>query len=229
MAAPLRRPSTLAMIARELRDELLAVVRRLLPSGLVSGTSGNVSGRTANAGQILVTPSGVDYDAIDEHDLVEVDLEGRVIDGRLMPSTDTMGHLAIYRARRDVGGVVHTHSPYATAFAIVGQPIPAVHIEAAGYLGGAVRVIDYVPPASPELADRLASGLANDRAVLLPNHGVVAVGGSPRQALQAAQIVEDAARVAWLARVLGEPRPVAEREIDRLHEFMHGRYGQRRA
>jgi ribulose-5-phosphate 4-epimerase/fuculose-1-phosphate aldolase len=210
-----------------LRDEIVRLARRMSATGLVSGTSGNISARLGDD-RILVTPSGVDYDAMAPGDLVAVDADGSVVSGEMRPSVDTANHLAIYRARAGVRGVVHTHSPYATAFAIVRRAIPALHIESAGALGGGVRVMDYLPPATPEAAPRLAAALADDLAILLPNHGVVAVGESPTLAFRAAQTVEDSARLAWLARALGEPHPLNEAEIDRLGVFIRDRYGQAR-
>ncbi|HEY7735773.1 MAG TPA: class II aldolase/adducin family protein [Candidatus Limnocylindrales bacterium] len=212
-----------------LRDSVVDVARRLLASGLVTGTSGNVSARERDASSILITPSGVDYDAMAPGDLVAIGLDGRVAPGSLVPSVDAPNHLAVYRARPDVGAVVHTHSPHATAFAIVRRSIPAFHIEAAGYLGGAVRVMDFLPPASPGSGDRLAAALGRDRAILLPNHGVLAVGETPAAALHAAQAVEDGARYAWIAAMLGDPVSVDDEEIARLNAFIHQVYGQRRS
>jgi L-ribulose-5-phosphate 4-epimerase len=208
------------------RQTLVDLGRRLVREGLVRGTSGNLSARLPD-GAVLVTPSGVDYATMSPDDLVVVDADGSVLDGRLKPSIDTHNHLAIYRARPDVGGVAHTHSPYATAFSTLPEPIPAFVAETAGYLGGPVRVMAYLPPGRPELADRLSDALAADRAILLPNHGVVAVGESPTAAVQAAEAVEEAARIAWLARQLGQPRVVPDKEIRRLNEFIRHRYGQR--
>jgi ribulose-5-phosphate 4-epimerase/fuculose-1-phosphate aldolase len=139
-------------------------------------------------------------------------------------------HAAIYRSRPDAGAVVHTHSPYATAFSVVHRDIPALMTESAGYLGGdgGVRVIEYVPPARPDTGERVAAGLGRSRAVLLPNHGVVAVGESLSKAFAAALQVEEAARVALLALQLGEPKVVPRSEVERMHEFIHHHYGQRR-
>ncbi|HEY7524689.1 MAG TPA: class II aldolase/adducin family protein [Candidatus Limnocylindrales bacterium] len=208
------------------RRAIVDAARRLRSSGLVTGTSGNVSARDPSASSILVTPSGVDYDQMTAAEVVAVGLDGRVAPGSPVPSVDTPNHLAIYRARADVGAVVHTHSPYATAFAIVRRSIPAVHLEAAGYLGGPVRVGE-IRLSGPDVPDRMAAALAGGRAILLPNHGVVAVGETLPAALHAAQSVEDAARFAWLASCLGEPVPLDDAEIERLHAFIHRHYGQR--
>ncbi len=211
----------------EIRLLLVKYARHMLASGLVTGTSGNLSARAEGSEIVAVTPSGVDYDTMQPEDLVLVDLAGKVVDGRLKPSIDTMNHLEIYRARPDVCSVIHTHSPYATAFATLSKPIPPLQAESAGYLGGAVRVMGYLPPASPHLAHMAADGLGRDLAVLLPNHGVIAVGRNIRQAYHAAVSVEESAHIAFLALQLGTPAAVSDVEITRIHEFIHGSYGQR--
>lgn len=207
------------------RGALIELAQRMLAVGLTSGTSGNLSARLGD--RVLVTPSGVPYADLTEASIVALDLEGRPIGTGLKPSVDAPTHCAVYRARPELGGFVHTHSPHAVAFAIVGEPIPPLQIEAAGYLGGAVRVMDYLPPADPTVAERVPEALADDRAILLRNHGVYAVGETVDAAFAAAQLVEDSARVAWLARSIGTPRELPQAEIDRLHDFIHHRYGQR--
>ena len=209
-----------------LRETLVALGRRLLETGLVEGTSGNLSARLPAGAGALVTPSGVDYASMTPDQVVAVGLDGRPVGPGLRPSIDTANHCAILRARPDVGGVVHTHSPYATAFSVVGEPIPALVTEAAAVLGGPVRPIDYLPPGRPDLAERVAIGLAADRAILLPNHGVIAVGETPSAAFDAALAVEQSARIAWLARAIGTPRPVPADEIERFAAFLRERYGQ---
>jgi L-ribulose-5-phosphate 4-epimerase len=210
-----------------LRKQLVELARQMLALGLVTGTAGNLSGRLPGEEVVLVTPSGVDYETMRPEDLVAVDLDGKPVGNRLKPSVDTMNHVAIYRARSDVGAVLHTHSPYAAAFSTLHREIPPLITEAAGYLGGAVRVTEYIPPATPEQASRVATGLGEDRAVLLPNHGVMAVGENPRKAFHAAVSVEESARVAFIAIQLGEPRQVSDSEVRRMNDFIHRRYGQR--
>ena len=210
-----------------LREQIVRLAQKMLALGLVTGTSGNLSGREPGSKRVLITPSGVDYETMRPEQLVAVDLNGQPIEPGLKPSVDTMNHLAIYRARPDVNGVVHTHSPYAAAFSTLPEPIPPLITEAAGYLGGPVRAMDYLPPASPELAHRLAVALGRDRAILLPNHGVMAVGESAAKAFHAAMSVEESARVAWIARLLGRPQLVPDAEVARMNDFIHRRYGQR--
>jgi L-ribulose-5-phosphate 4-epimerase len=218
---------------RELREQLVRYARQMLATGLVKGTSGNASARAPGAGWCLVTPSGVDYQAMRPGDLVRVDLESGPVGGGppgggLKPSVDTPVHVAVYRARPDVGAVIHTHSPYATAFSTLHREVPPLVTEAAGYLGGAVRVLAYVPPARDDTGEIVARGLGGDRAVLLPNHGVVAAGEDLWKCYVAAQQVEESAHVAFLALQLGEPHPVPASETERMHEFIHHRYGQGR-
>jgi ribulose-5-phosphate 4-epimerase/fuculose-1-phosphate aldolase len=224
------------MVSEEsVRAGILETVGRMRQEGLVVGTAGNVSARVPGAGQFWITPSGVDYRRLIADDLVCVDLAGGSVPfpasggGKLKPSSDTANHAAIYRQRDDVAGIVHTHSTYATVFAVLRREIPALLVEAAGYLGGAVPVIEYLPPASPELGERAARGLGAHRAVLLPNHGVIAVGESVESAFTAALLVEQSARVAYLAHLLGEPAPIPPDEVERMHRFLHHEYGQRPA
>ena len=125
-----------------------------------------------------------------------------------------------------MAAVVHTHSLYATAFSVVGREIPALVAEAGGFLGGPVRLMEYLPPASPHLGERAASGLGNARAVLLPNHGVIAVGESISKAYHAAFSVEESAHLAALVSRLGEPVPLPKGEVERMNDFIHNRYGK---
>lgn len=209
------------------RAAIIDAVGRMRQEGLVVGTAGNVSGRDPEAPEFWITPSGVEYATLTIDSLVKVDLAGRTIAGTLRPSSDTTNHAAIYRARSDVGGIVHTHSPYATVFAVLRREIPSLLIEAAGYLGGAVPVIDYMPPTIPAGAERIARGVGSGRAALLPHHGVIAVGESVASAFTAAQLVEHAARVAYLASLIGKPSEVPPADIERMSRFLHEEYGQR--
>ena len=201
------------LTAASVRQRIVDVAQRLRAQGLVVGTSGNVSARAPGRNQCWITPSGVDYDRLEPNDLVLVDSDGHVRHGRLKPSSDTAVHLAIYRSRPEVDAVIHTHSPYATAFSVVQRDIPPVLVEAAGFLGGSVR------------SDGM---IGRDRAVLLPNHGVLAVGETVDLAYTAAVMVEHMARVALLAGLIGEPHRVPQTEIDRMHTFLHTEYGQPR-
>jgi L-fuculose-phosphate aldolase len=211
----------------ELREQLVRFARQMITTGLVRGTSGNISTREPGAAQALVTPSGVDYDTMTPDAVVLVDLQGSPVHPGFKPSVDTPIHVAIYRARPDVGAVIHTHSPYAAAFSTVGHEIPPLITESAGYVGGAVRMMHYVAPAQTDTGDDVAKGLGGARAVLLPNHGVVAVGENLKKAFAAAMAVEESAQVAFIALQLGKPQLVSDAEIARMNDFIHHKYGQR--
>jgi L-ribulose-5-phosphate 4-epimerase len=215
------------MTESELREQLVRFARQMSTTGLVRGTSGNLSTREPGGETCVITPSGVDYDTMRPEDAVLVDLFGRPVSPSPKPSVDTPIHVAIYRARSDAGGCVHTHSLYAAAFSAVGREIPPLITESAGYLGGPVRVLDYIPPAQPDTGEIVAAGLGSDRAVLLPNHGVIAVGETLKKAFNAAMAVEESAHVAYIAIQLGKPSLVSDAEVSRMHEFIHFHYGQR--
>jgi L-ribulose-5-phosphate 4-epimerase len=212
---------------RALRVELVRFAKQMITTGLVRGTSGNISAREPGHDKCLITPSGVDYDTMQPEDLVLVGLDGERDMKQAKPSVDTPVHLAVYRARPDVSACIHTHSLYAAAFSVVGREIPPLITESAGYVGGAVRVMEYVPPANPDTGDQVASGLGSDRAVLLPNHGVIAVGENLKKCFGAAMAVEESAHVAFIALQLGTPRPVPHAEVERMNDFIHHKYGQR--
>jgi len=212
---------------RALRVDLVRFAKQMITTGLVRGTSGNISAREPGADRCLITPSGVDYDTMQPEDLVLVGLDGERDMAQAKPSVDTPVHLAVYRARPDVAACIHTHSLYAAAFSTVGREIPALITESAGYVGGPVRVMEYVPPANPDTGDQVAAGLGSDRAVLLPNHGVIAVGENLKKAFGAAMAVEESAHVAAIALQLGTPKVVPDGEVDRMNDFIHHKYGQR--
>ena len=214
------------MTDRGLRDQLVDHARRMIAAGLVRGTSGNLSARTEEREAFLITPSGVDYETMRAEDIVLVALDGTAAAHPLKPSVDTPIHAAIYRVRADVGACVHTHSTYATAFSVVRRDVPAYSVETGGFLGGAVRVIGYVPPSRPDTGDAVAAGLAGSRGVLLPNHGVMAVGETLAKAFAAAVAIEESAHLAFIALQLGQAAAVPDDEITRINDFIHHHYGQ---
>jgi L-fuculose-phosphate aldolase len=207
---------------QEVRAAVITAALRLLDAGLVRGTSGNVSARDGDL--VAVTPTGVGYRRLDAASLPVVDLDGRVVDGRLAPSSELPLHLAVYRARPDVGAVVHTHSRFATTFAVLRQELPAVHYLLAR-AGRRVRVAPYATYGTDELASACVAALAGDQAVLLANHGVVAVGAGLDRALLIAEAVEEVAELCWRARCLGTPAVLPDAEMDRIARAFEG-YGQ---
>lgn len=204
--------------------ELIKVGRALLRSGLVIGTWGNVSVRVLEG--FLITPSGIEYSALRPKDLVFVNLKGEKKEGNRRPSTEILLHAAIYRARCDVKGIVHTHSPYACVFAVNRKEIPPLLEEVAQLIGGNVRVATYALPGTSELADSAVSALGEQNAVLLANHGLVGVGRSLWEAFLICQVIEKVASVYLWAQLSGEPYILSKEEVKKLRESFLKSYGQ---
>jgi|Deesub1362B_J571_1020462.scaffolds.fasta_scaffold00026_119 L-ribulose-5-phosphate 4-epimerase len=213
---------------RALRKAVWEALMELADSGLVQGTSGNVSGREEDL--LVIKPSGVPYGSLKPEDLVVVDLRGKVVEGELRPSVDTPAHLEIYRAIEGVKGVAHTHSTYATVFAVLGREIPVYTTELADLFGGPVPVSSFVPPGHPgtgvEFAKKTKPG--RFRALLMRSHGVFTAGPTAADAVKAALIVEHSAKIALLAELLGKPEPLPRSEVEELHFRYMSRYGQRK-
>jgi L-fuculose-phosphate aldolase len=193
----------------DVRTQVLESAKKMYAKGLVEGTAGNVSGRLDD-GNVVMTPSSLAYDSMTLDDLVVVDLDGEKVAGERNPTTEKSLHLACYRAYEEVQGVVHSHAPYASMFALVHQPIPACVEEFVVFVGGDVRVCDYRTTGTDELADVVAANLKDRSSTLMANHGMVSIGKDSEDALHAALVVEHNARIVWGARALGEIVPVPE-------------------
>ncbi|MEP7357944.1 MAG: L-ribulose-5-phosphate 4-epimerase [Anaerolineales bacterium] len=210
-----------------LKQELYELHLELPHNNLVAWTSGNVSGRDAASGLVVIKPSGLRYAALRPEHMVVVDLEGQVVEGSLKPSSDTASHLYIYRHRPDVGGISHTHSRYATAFAAVNKPIPVCLTAHADEFGCEIPVGGFALIGGEEIGQVVVGAIGASRAVLLKNHGVFTVGASPEEAVKAAVMVEDVAHTMWLAMAIGTPEPIAAADIAKLHDRYTNVYGQR--
>src|SRR3954469_677597 len=200
----------------------------LLRWGLVAWTSGNVSARVPGADLLVIKPSGLSYDDLTPESMVVCDLDGNIVDGDLAPSSDTAAHAYVYRAMPHVGGVVHTHSTYATAWAARGQEIPCVLTAMADEFGGPIPVGPFALVGSEAIGKGIVSTLAGSRspAVLMRDHGVFTVGPSAKAAVKAAVMTEDVARTVHIARQLGSPVPIATDDIDRLYDRYQNVYGR---
>lgn len=198
---------------------------------LVAWTSGNVSGRVPGTSTFVIKPSGVSYDELTPESMVVCDLDGTPVAGDLAPSSDTAAHAYVYRHRPDVGGVVHTHSTYATAWAARGEPIPCVLTAMADEFGGEIPVGPFAVIGDDSIGRGIVSTLSGHRspAVLMRQHGVFTIGKNARAAVKAAVMCEDVARTVHMARQLGEPVPLAKDDIDRLYDRYQNVYGQRGA
>jgi len=209
-----------------LKEQVCALHMELVRCRLVVWTGGNVSARDPESGLIVIKPSGVRYEQLRPEHHVVMDLDGRVVDGRHKPSSDTASHLYVYRHRPDVNGVVHTHSPYATAFAAVGRPIPACLTAIADEFGGPIPCADFALIGGEEIGRQIVQHIGASSAVLLKNHGVFTVGPTAEAAVKAAVMVEDAARTVYLALQLGQPVPIDADSVARLHRRYTQEYGQ---
>jgi L-ribulose-5-phosphate 4-epimerase len=196
---------------------------------LVAWTAGNVSGRMPGADRFVIKPSGIAYEELSPEAIVVCDLDGALVDGELAPSSDTAAHAYVYRHRPDVGGVVHTHSTYATAWAARGEPIPCVLTAMADEFGGEIPVGPFALIGDDSIGRGIVATLDEHRspAVLMQNHGVFTVGPDARSAVKAAVMCEDVARTIHIARQLGEPLPIEPADVDRLYERYQNVYGQR--
>ena len=213
-------------------EELRKVVRKCnveLPSnGLVKMTSGNVSGRDPETNLIVIKPSGYSYEDMTPGHMVIVNLEGDVVEGDLLPSVDTETHLYVYQRRPDVFGIAHTHSPYATSFAALGQPIPAC-LTTTAMLGGEIPLGGYAPIGGEDIGQEIISNIGNSKAIIMQNHGVFTVGKDAKQATKMAVEVEEIAEITHLALLRGQPIMLTQEQIDEIAELYTHNYGQERA
>ncbi len=215
------------MLLPDLRAEVARYARKMYASHLVQATQGNLSARDTASGLICLTPSGADYDLLEADDIVVVDAEGQVVEGRWRPTVELSLHTLILRRRPDVHCVMHTHSPYATAFGVVYQPLPMILAESALCLGGPVPIAPYQMSGTAEFAESIAQTLGNGSAVIWGNHGAMVVGVDLAHTFSTAHALEDSAKVYVIARQLGTPVLLPDDEAARLHAFWQASYGQR--
>ena len=210
------------------RGEVAALHAELPRNGLVVWTAGNVSARVAGADLMVIKPSGVSYDELTPESMVVCDLEGNLVEGDRSPSSDTAAHAYVYRHMPEVGGVVHTHSAYATAWAARGEAIPCVLTMMADEFGGDIPVGPFAIIGDDSIGRGIVETLRGSRssAVLMRNHGPFTVGKDARAAVKSAVLCEEVARTVHLARELGELVPIEQRHIDSLYERYQNVYGQ---
>ena len=209
----------------KLRDDLVATARGMQELGLITGTSGNVSVRTTSG--FLVTPSGMAYSSMIPDDVVEIRADGHLRPGQRTPSSEWMLHRDVLAARKDVTAIVHTHSLYCTTIACLRRPIPAIHYMIVHAGGDEIPCADYATFGTAELAASVVRALADGRAALMANHGMVALGDSLKSALHLAAEIETLAAQYWHAAQLGQPHVLPSDELDRVRAQFAG-YGQHR-
>ena len=223
MSAPVREAVEL------LREDVAGLHGELTRNELVSWTAGNVSARVPGADLLVIKPSGVPYEALTAEAIVVCDLDGRLVEGRHSPSSDTAAHAYVYRHMPEVGGVVHTHSTYATAWCARREPIPCVLTMMADEFGGDVPVGPFALIGDDSIGRGIVETLrhSRSRAVLMGGHGPFTIGSSARDAVKAAVMLEDVARTVHIAQQLGATWRLDDGDIDRLYDRYQHVYGQK--
>jgi L-ribulose-5-phosphate 4-epimerase len=217
-----------AATLRELRAQVATLHAELTRWQLVAWTAGNVSARVPDRDLLVIKPSGVTYDELSADTMVVCDLDGVLVEGEHAPSSDTAAHAYVYRHMPEVGGVVHTHSTYATAWAARGEPIPCVLTMVADEFGGDIPVGPFALIGDDSIGRGIVETLraSRSKAVLMQNHGPFTVGKDARAAVKAAVLLEDVARTVHVARQLGDPLPIAQHHVDALFDRYQNVYGQ---
>ncbi|GGU24709.1 L-ribulose-5-phosphate 4-epimerase [Lentzea flava] len=212
----------------ELRRTVADLHRELTKYELVIWTAGNVSARVPGHDLMVIKPSGVSYDELGPEAMVVTDLHGNLVEGEFAPSSDTAAHAYVYRHMPDVNGVVHTHSPYATAWAARGEPIPCVLTMIADEFGGEIPVGPFALIGDDSIGRGIVETLRNSRssAVLMRNHGPFTIGPTARAAVKSAVMLEDVARTVHFALQLGKASAIDQQDVDRLYERYQNVYGQ---
>ena len=213
---------------REQRAHVAALHAELTGNNLVTWTSGNVSERVPGEDLFVIKGSGVLYDELTWEGITVCDLDGEVVDGVRAPSSDTDAHAYVYRNMPEVNGQVHTHSPYATAWAARAEPIPCVLTAMADEFGGPIPIGPFALIGDDSIGRGIVETLSGSRspAVLMQNHGVFTIGRSAKAAVKAAVMTEDVARTVHFSRQLGEPIPIAQSDVDSLYNRYQNVYGQ---
>ena len=228
MIDPAQFPAEVRDAVAVVRANVAALHAELPRNGLVVWTAGNVSERVPGANLFVIKPSGVSYDELSPESMVVCDLDGTLVDGTRAPSSDTAAHAYVYRHLPEVGGVVHTHSTYATAWAARGEPVPCVLTMMADEFGGEIPIGSFALIGDDSIGRGIVETLrgSRSRAVLMRNHGPFTVGRDARAAVKAAVMCEEVARTVHIARQLGEPLAIDQQDIDALYARYQNVYGQ---
>lgn len=217
------------MILEELRTRVLQTALLLPKYNLVWMAGGTVCARDPQTGYVVVTPSGLDYERLTPDDMTVTDLDMNLIDGRFRPSVALNLWTGFMRARPDeIHAVVHTHSPHATAFSVVHQPVPIITETMADWFGQPVPVTRYLSVEDPEFPTLPVEVMGGGYAVLLGNHGPITVGRTIEHALERAVTLEEAARTYSIACMIGKPATLTEEQATASFDYYHNRYGQRK-
>lgn len=206
------------------KERVARIAEKMLEEKLVVETWGNVSARSKE--NMIITPSGLEYKKMNFTDMVVMDLHGNVLEGKWKPSSEHPLHRLIYHRREDVHAIMHTHSIYATTFAVARKEILTVVEDFSQVVGSSVKVADYALPGTEKLAQNCVEALKESSAVLLANHGLVAVGKSLEDVLLICKVIEKTALISIYANMLGGPVVIEEKHVQQLHEYFKEHYGQ---
>lgn len=217
------------MILEELRAHVLQTALFLPKYNLVWMAGGTVCARDPQTGYVVVTPSGLDYERLTPNDMIVTDMDANLVEGKFRPSVALNLWIGFMRARSELNAVVHTHSPYATAFSIVYQSIPVITETMADWFGQPVPVTRYLSVEDPDFPTLPVEVMGNGYAVLLGNHGPITVGKTLEHALERAVTLEEAARTYSIARTISVPVPLTEEQACASFDYYHNRYGQRKS
>lgn len=201
------------MLLQQEREEIVAFGRKLISSNLTTGSGGNLSIFNRHLGYIAIKPTGVDYFVMKPEDVVVIDPEGKIVEGKLKPSSEVSLHLGLLKARPDIHAVVHTHQVYATTLACLNWEIPAVHY-LVGFSGNKVPLAPYATYGTPELAENIVKSIGQYNACLMANHGIVTVGANLSAAFNVAEELELVARLYYQAMCIGEPKILSDQEME---------------
>jgi L-ribulose-5-phosphate 4-epimerase len=211
---------------KKLKEQLVELHLELPKNNLVVWTGGNVSARDSKSGLVVIKASGIRYEEMRPKHMLVIDMDGKLIEGDFKPSSDTASHLYIYRHRPDVAGVVHTHSPYATAFAAANMPIPVVLTAIADEFGGPIPCGGFALIGDEAIGKVVVESIGKSSAVLLRNHGVFTIGKDAVSAVKAAVMTEENAKTVWLAIQIGKPEELLQEDVEKLHHRYTHVYGQ---
>jgi L-ribulose-5-phosphate 4-epimerase len=214
------------MMLENLRQEVFESLLELPKNRLVTMHSGTVSGRDPETGHIVIKPTGFRYDRLSPSDLLVMDSRGIILEGTLRPSSDTETHLYLYEHRPDIFGIVHTHSPYACIFAVLGRQIPAVMTSAA-LLGGEIPVGGYAAVGGEDIGSEIIRKIGKCSAIIMQNHGVYTIAPTVWQATVDAVEVEDLAKIAHYATLHGNPIVLTPEQIEEFQNIYRTLYGQK--
>ncbi len=208
------------------KEKLIEAGKSMLHSGLTVETWGNISLRDPKTGLIYLTPSGMPYDTIVPEDVVVMDPDGNVVEGFRKPTIEYLMHIGIMKKRPEVNAIIHTHPVYSQVFALLHEDIPPVIDEAAQTFGESVKVSEYGLPGSREMAENVIAALGENSACLIANHGAVCVGKDVAAAFKTCKVLEMVAQIYYMARNIGEPKPISKENIAAMRDFVQNHYGQ---